>query len=547
MGGIRGIENHNERLKESKTNPDIDYEKSHLNKDLIEHDNRTYYMRVKQRIEALNLPKAVRKDAVVTTGFICTSDRAFFDGLPQEQQDKFFKVSHDFLKERYGEENIIASKVHYDETTPHLHTYIVPVTKDGRLSAKEIFTPKELRSLQEDYYRTMRENGFDLERGEGKSKHLSVQEYKVETKFQELKEKQAELEALEKIDKAVNLNASKGKLVYNTQEVDEIKEQNRALKLDNYKKGQEIEKLKEDVYELKNRLLNAKRELDDVKPSLDRLKDFEDENKEFESYIESKPELKKELTAFEQQKVKAYRFGEVMSKYQNVWLKANNKRRESIEYTHNLESKCNDCVKVISDLQNRERNINDSLKRLNALKEQLDEIQGKLFKGKDKKSIQEQISHENGILNSQIDSLKTYYNIEPAEIRDKISYFEDKKNDFYDEKSKQIALTNKLEESQENSLSAYKCAKVMSETQPYGFRQISIRHSDIFNLPSYAENIFKIHKSDRAKIIEIIEPKDVNMANRCRAIFEKQDQEESKKAIEKAMNRSKSRSFDFER
>ena len=75
-GGIRGIENHNERLKTSRTNPDIDYERSHLNKDLLAKDERTYYMRIKERIEELNLSKAIRKDAVMACGFICTSDRA---------------------------------------------------------------------------------------------------------------------------------------------------------------------------------------------------------------------------------------------------------------------------------------------------------------------------------------------------------------------------------------------------------------------------------------------------------------------------------------
>jgi len=194
--GVRGIENHNERLKTSRTNPDIDYEKSHLNKDLLVKDERTYYMRIKERIEELNLSKAIRKDAVVACGFICTSDRAFFEGLSQTDKDKFFQASHDFLKERYGEKNVISSKVHYDETTPHLHCYIVPVTSDNRLSAKSIFIPKELRSLQDDYPRHMRENGFDLQRGnpDSERKHLDVEEFKIKTRREEQVRENAELE-----------------------------------------------------------------------------------------------------------------------------------------------------------------------------------------------------------------------------------------------------------------------------------------------------------------------------------------------------------------
>jgi len=110
-GGIRGINNHNERLKESKTNPDIVSEKSYLNKTLFQEDNdKPYYNRVKNRIKELQLPKAVRKDTVTMFGFICTSDKAYFEKLPQVEQDRFFKESFDFLKKRYGEYGVCVVK-----------------------------------------------------------------------------------------------------------------------------------------------------------------------------------------------------------------------------------------------------------------------------------------------------------------------------------------------------------------------------------------------------------------------------------------------------
>ena len=184
-GAMRGIENHNERLRKSHTNPDIEYEKSFLNEDLTPDDSRTYYRRVKERIDELHLAKTVRKDAVVCTGFICTSDSEYFQNLSETETDRFFIASLAFLQNRYGKENVIAATVHHDEKTPHLHAYIVPVTKDGRLSAKEIFTPRELRGLQTDYHATMNAAGFKLERGQAAEdtgrKHLSTQELKRET------------------------------------------------------------------------------------------------------------------------------------------------------------------------------------------------------------------------------------------------------------------------------------------------------------------------------------------------------------------------------
>ncbi|MBP2029050.1 hypothetical protein J2Z35_002888 [Acetoanaerobium pronyense] len=214
MGSMKGIENHNERLKESKTNPDIDYSKSHQNIDFHRSDDRTYYMRVKDRIQELDLPKAVRKDAVVAVGFVATSDKAFFDNLSPEQTKKFFEVTNDFLKDRYGEKNVIASKLHLDERTPHLHTYIVPVTDDGRLSAKSVFTKQELTSLQADYHKHMNDNGFPMEKGQGIRQHIEMAEFKKQTAFNELTETEKQLKVIsgKKAETETELNSLKSDL-----------------------------------------------------------------------------------------------------------------------------------------------------------------------------------------------------------------------------------------------------------------------------------------------------------------------------------------------
>ena len=75
---LRGIQSHNRRERRSRSNPDIRHEKSHENYDLHQPELRDYARAVQARIEALNLPKAVRKDAVVLCGLIVTSDLPFF-------------------------------------------------------------------------------------------------------------------------------------------------------------------------------------------------------------------------------------------------------------------------------------------------------------------------------------------------------------------------------------------------------------------------------------------------------------------------------------
>jgi hypothetical protein len=41
------------------------------------------------------------------------------------------------LREKYGADRVLCAVVHKDETSPHMSAYVVPITKDHRLCAKE--------------------------------------------------------------------------------------------------------------------------------------------------------------------------------------------------------------------------------------------------------------------------------------------------------------------------------------------------------------------------------------------------------------------------
>jgi hypothetical protein len=60
-----------------------------------------------------------------------------------------------FLQNKYGKENVISFTLHQDEKTPHIHAVVVPITAQGRLSAKDLFTPQTLRELQTEYAQAM--------------------------------------------------------------------------------------------------------------------------------------------------------------------------------------------------------------------------------------------------------------------------------------------------------------------------------------------------------------------------------------------------------
>lgn len=194
--GVTGIQIHDRREKGiSHTNEDIDWNKTHENINLLEQQEK-FRTVVKNRIDELNLNRAVRKDATVMVQCLITSDSTFFDKMNKDQQVEFFKKSYDFIKDRYGEKNMVSAIIHFDERTPHMHVNFVPVTKDNRLSARDLFSPKQLRELQDDFNKYINDKGYDLERGklDSKKKHLNVQEYKLETKFEELKNRESELD-----------------------------------------------------------------------------------------------------------------------------------------------------------------------------------------------------------------------------------------------------------------------------------------------------------------------------------------------------------------
>lgn len=57
-----------------------------------------------------------------------------------------------FLSDNFGEENIISTVCHTDETTPHWHCLFIPVDPKGKLNAQHwIGTPQKLRDLQSDW------------------------------------------------------------------------------------------------------------------------------------------------------------------------------------------------------------------------------------------------------------------------------------------------------------------------------------------------------------------------------------------------------------
>src|SRR5699024_6779175 len=152
--GLKGMQFHNQRERESRTNEDIDRERTHENYDLQNDENINYNERVKDIIDSQKTgTRKTRKDAVLVNELLVTSDRDFFE------------ESYKLFSERYGKQNIAYATVHNDEQTPHMHLGVVPM-RDGKLQGKNVFNRQELLWLQDKFPEHMKKQGFELKRGE---------------------------------------------------------------------------------------------------------------------------------------------------------------------------------------------------------------------------------------------------------------------------------------------------------------------------------------------------------------------------------------------
>jgi hypothetical protein len=154
---------HNYRLRET---PNADTERKPMNHEYINTAERNYWELATERIQEAGAK--VRPDSVRGVEVLLTASPEAFkrqaDGSPNDwHESNWAEANIAFLKGKFGEQNVVSCTLHQDELTPHFHAVVVPLTADGRLSAKDVFNPKTLRALQTDYAEAMKP--FGMERG----------------------------------------------------------------------------------------------------------------------------------------------------------------------------------------------------------------------------------------------------------------------------------------------------------------------------------------------------------------------------------------------
>lgn len=121
-------------------NSDINVERSALNHSFKDVRG-SFYSEHADIITALNAQYTEKKTGIAFEGMIITADSEFFENMgyditkntrPPKAVRDFFDKSYKWALEQIGykgtDKNVISAKVHYDEKTPHLHIYYLPIT-----------------------------------------------------------------------------------------------------------------------------------------------------------------------------------------------------------------------------------------------------------------------------------------------------------------------------------------------------------------------------------------------------------------------------------
>lgn len=195
-----GMSAHIERTIAPKN---ADVERTHLNREMITFpdgvQNRT--QAIQHRLETAGLQRKIGKNQVRAVRILLTGSPDDMKRIEQDGKlDEWCKDNLDWLKNTYGAGNIVSAVLHLDETTPHIHATMIPITigerrkkksediqgkkkyrtkssGNVRLCADDVMSRTKLKEYQNTYAEQMAKYG--LQRGiEGsEAKHVTTSQY----------------------------------------------------------------------------------------------------------------------------------------------------------------------------------------------------------------------------------------------------------------------------------------------------------------------------------------------------------------------------------
>ena len=421
-------------MKDRKGTGNYDIERKVYNIEYVSLTQNNLYQEVKYNLKKRKIEYLDRANTNLLNGVTFTSGPEFFQALGMEFVDSgrtyhtgdkksqavmipkikskedipnavsfFFDSCMEFLKDYVGEENILLSQIHYDEDTPHLQAYFLPVVdkvkrkcyvkdKDGNVVKEEVkkkdgtttIVPKLLRDdkgkivyeevkgkflncdqfwkqkggklsfhqMQNDFNNFITEKGFNLYRGDigANKQNQSKLEY-------DIAEKKAELEELnkEKENTLQIIENSKNGLKNLEKEVDNDLLNPVKRKLGGYKED-DVSKIIEYTKGLENKVTILSTDNNNKDLMIDKLTK---ENKNFKNnseLIKKNKIIKKQKSTINEQKQEIGRLNELVDILNNTIDSMKIKFEKEVEKWKNLFKKmCKAIDKVLGRDKPKER------------------------------------------------------------------------------------------------------------------------------------------------------------------------------------------------
>ena len=266
-----------------------DRTRTHLNRELVQFPegvrNRT--QAIAHRIETAGIRRKVSANQVKAIRILLTGSNKDMKQMEAEGRiEDWCNDSLKWIRETYGEQNLVSAVLHMDEKTPHIHATIIPIVtgerrkagqeeqngkkkyrkknpQDVRLCADDVMARHRLKHYQDTYAQAM--NKYGLQRGVDGSlaKHISTMQY-----YKQLVEQQDSLqenienllgleeEAMKKLKQVkgeINVQKMKGAAVNATTAI--------ADGVSSLFGGSKVKRLEEENENLKRNIVNLQKQV----------------------------------------------------------------------------------------------------------------------------------------------------------------------------------------------------------------------------------------------------------------------------------------------
>lgn len=129
-----------------------------------------------------------RKDANKVINIVLSASSEEFQAMGEIKGKQWEKEMFSFLSKKFGQENILYSVVHNDETTKHLHFSFIPL-RDGKLQSNYWFDgPAKLQAFRKEVYEINKKYGIakdDPEPKEAKAERQELDDFYKKVKRSE--------------------------------------------------------------------------------------------------------------------------------------------------------------------------------------------------------------------------------------------------------------------------------------------------------------------------------------------------------------------------